>query len=385
VSAIALTGRPQNPELANLTQMVVKTIMASMIRASVAGNGAQSARLPQDPKSLEQALAPMFRGSDPRARSLRQAFGRQTSRTSAAIRGFDFASNKSVLQQQVEKTSTNLSDSLVKSLTQPGSPQQVNAAIAQAFRFRHLAGFPDNGSTAPQPVRQAKELRLLINRVHCVQRVGWEASDWDGIDVIQCGGLGFDSTLDSPPPATSPSTAHFRKVPKFLVDKFPQDGRIQSYNPAKVFCKWDLTASGVWPRAFVGIIAFAEQDSGDEFPKLLQDIWKLLEPQVLKAVQELALAGVGAIAGGILGSALPVWGNIIAIVVGGLIGAFVGNVIDTLSDDILETSDTPVTFMLPSPSDTIGGKVKTDVFTAEYVRPGMPGIYHVDYFWELVY
>jgi hypothetical protein len=215
--------------------------------------------------------------------------------------------------------------------------------------------------------------------------VGWEASDWDGNDVIQCGGLGFDSTLDSPPPATSPSTAHFRKVPEFRVDNFPQDGRIHSYNPAKVFCKWDLTASGEWPRAFVGIITFAEQDSGDEFPELLKEIWKLIEPEVISAVKAAVFAGIGAAAGAVLGSELPVLGNILAAVLGGLIGYFVGAVIDTLSDDILETSDTPVTFMLPSPSDTIDGKVKTNVFTAEYVRPGMPGIYHVDYFWELVY
>ena len=90
--------------------------------------------------------------------------------------------------------------------------------------------------------------------------------------MILCGGLGFDSTLDSPPPPGSASSAHFRKVPRFTVETFPQDNRTHHFNPDKVFCKWDLSAGSEWPRGFIGIMALGEKDSGDEFPALLTDI-----------------------------------------------------------------------------------------------------------------
>jgi hypothetical protein len=71
--------------------------------------------------------------------------------------------------------------------------------------------------------------------LRCIERVGWEATDWDGKDVINCGGLGFDSTLESPPAAGSPSTPHFRKIPPFNAGTFPEDGKINNFNPDKVF------------------------------------------------------------------------------------------------------------------------------------------------------
>ena len=50
--------------------------MASANRASVATRGVPGVALPQDAKSLEHAFAPLFTGTDPRARQLRRAFGR---------------------------------------------------------------------------------------------------------------------------------------------------------------------------------------------------------------------------------------------------------------------------------------------------------------------
>ncbi|GIF45250.1 hypothetical protein [Actinoplanes xinjiangensis] len=52
----------------------------------------------------------------------------------------------------------------------------------------------------------------------------------------------------------------------------------------------------------------------------------------------------------------------------------------------METSDTPVTLVLADPSDTMpGGGDRSETYTAEYVRPGMPGVYNVDYYWQLAF
>ena len=223
--------------------------------------------------------------------------------------------------------------------------------------------------------------------MHCVERVGWEATDWDGKDVILCGGLGFDSTLETPPGPDSPSTPHFRKVPQFTVGSFAADGKTKNFNPDKVFCRWDLTASGDWPRGFIGIMALAEKDSGDEFPQLLEDIWGLLSAAVISAVSALVTAAIGAGVGAAIGTEFaPLVGTAVGAVVGAIVGAVVGAIADTLRDDILETADTPVTLVLPSRSDLMpGGGERSDTYTAEYVRPGMPGVYNVDYYWQLAY
>jgi len=148
-----------------------------------------------------------------------------------------------------------------------------------------------------------------------------------------------------------------------------------------------LSASGDWPRGFVGIIALGEQDSGDEFPQLVDEIWTMLSPAVIAAVSSLVTAAIGAGVGAAIGTEFaPLLGTAVGAAVGAIIGAVIGAIADTLRDDILETSDTPVTLVLPSESDRMpGGGAKSDIYTAEYVRPGMPGIYNVDYYWELVY
>ncbi|GIF45249.1 hypothetical protein [Actinoplanes xinjiangensis] len=295
MTAIAVAGRPQDPSFAALTQKIVQLVLASASRASVVARGVPNARLPQDRKSLEYAFASLFDGTNGRARQLRRAFGRPAGRFTVPP-GIDFGDVRSVIDQAI--TGQALDAARIPPATfsnwQTGrSRQEVAELIARILKFRRLPVL-GGGTGAPPPVRQARELQLKLARVHCVERVGWEATDWDGKDAILCGGLGFDSTLESPPAAGSPSTAHFRKVPQFKAGIFSADGVTHNFSPDKTFCKWDLSSPGEWPRGFIGIIAFAEKDSGDEFPQLIEDIWGLLSPAVIAAVSALVTAAVGA-------------------------------------------------------------------------------------------
>lgn len=108
---------------------------------------------------------------------------------------------------------------------------------------------------------------------------------------------------------------------------------------------------------------------------------------MIAAVSALVTAGIGAGVGAVVGTKFaPLVGTAVGAAVGAIVGAIVGAVAGTLQDDILETADSPVTLVLPSASDVMpGGGDTSDVYTAEYVRPGMPGIYNLDYYWQLVY
>jgi len=198
--AVALEGRPQDPGFANLTQKIVQMVMTSATRASVAESGVQTARLPQDPKSLEYVFSQLFKGSGPRARQLRRAFGRPRARAAGLLPAIDFLDNRSVIEQAMAGSALNAVQIAPASFSgwRPGrSQQEITELITKTLRFRRLPSL--NGAATPQPASpKAKELQLKIARVQCVQRVGWEATDWDGKDVILCGGLGFDSTLASP-------------------------------------------------------------------------------------------------------------------------------------------------------------------------------------------
>ena len=381
MTAVAYAGRSQNPEIIALTHKVVELVMASAARASVVERGTTGARLPQNPKSLEHVFAPMLRGSGTRPRQLREAFARP------AFPGIDFQAPGSVIDQAVANghmKPVELSPATLAAL-QPGlSEDEIAAIVARILRFRRPG--PSGSPTPPAPARVAKELHLKLKRVRCVEQVGWEVTDWDGKDAILYGGLGFDSTLDSPPDASGSSTAHFRKVPRTSAGTFDDDGDVRNFNPDKTFCKWDLSASGPWPRAFVGTIALAEQDSGDEFAELLDSIWNMVKPHVIDLVKLLVAGALAGAAVGASASASALAGALAGAGIGALIGAMVGVISHTLRDDILESADTPVTLTLPSASHKMpGGGDTSDVYTAEYVRRGGTGVYTLDYYWQLVY
>lgn len=386
--AIAVAGRPRDPDFANVTQAVVHAVLASATRASVAGRGVPNVQMPQDPQSLEHTFMAMFSDSNTRARQLRRAFARQSGRLSGSLTGVDFRDSRPVIEQVLGKRAANspiMSRSALEVFRR--SPRtQWSDLVLKNMGFPRLAAVPDDEPEPQSPPREAKQLVLRVKRVHCVQRVGWEATDWDGKDVILCGGLGFDSTLQSPPPAGSPSSAHYRKVPQFTVGTFPVDGGKKEYDPDKTFCTWDLTASGDWPRAFFAVIAVAEQDSGEEFAQLMEEIWQILSPVVLQAVSIAAVALTGFAIGSLVGTEVaPLIGTAVGGAVGAAIGAVVGVVIDSLRDDVLETADTPVSLLLPSRSQTFPGGSASDVYTSEYVRPRASGNYNLSYQWKLTY
>lgn len=127
--AVALAGRPQDPQFANLTQKIVDIVMTSAARASIAERGVQNVRLPENPQALEHAFAPMFRGTGTRPRQLRRAFGRPA----RGFAGVDFGDSKSVVEQAVANAaldSVSISPTALTRRLLGSSPQDMSELIA---------------------------------------------------------------------------------------------------------------------------------------------------------------------------------------------------------------------------------------------------------------
>lgn len=263
MSPLIGSGRAQSAEFSAFTQDAIDIVLASVSRAATVKSGRSRARLPQASKSLESTFVSLFNERPADYRRLQPGLLRPKRLSRRYATQLDFTSSDSVAEQAIEK---KLIQPLVldfAALTDL-KPDELSSHLDRVLRLRKppVVAPPPDAAAAVPAVRRAKELHLMIKSVRCVQQVGWEISDWDGIDQILCGGLGFDSLvdIDTLDPG-APSTVHYRKVPKFVVGTFPRNSSTKNYEPHKSFCKWNLQSPGAWPRFFTAFIEMAEQDS----------------------------------------------------------------------------------------------------------------------------
>ncbi|MCJ8504317.1 hypothetical protein MRU69_05670 [Kocuria flava] len=389
------TSLPLDDDLASFSQSIADVVLASVNRGAAAASGRSTATLPASGSSLERRAAAVLGGAHPPGAMPTRAFRTPPRRLSrSVVTALDFTSPKSVVDQALEKKLVMLPSGITAALSKT-EPDNLAALLG--------AGSPVASTTvgtagAPALSPAPRELRLMIHRITCTQKVGFELTDWDGIDQILCGGLGWNSLVDpdtiGPGTTTSP---HYRKVPQFEIGKFRKDGQAVDLRPDRAFCSWDLRLPGGWPRFFFGDIRLAERDSGQDFAAFLKLLWDQIAPQVIdlvsKIVEDAAKgAAQGASAGSVAGvGGTAASGQVWLLVVGPLAGAALGAAMGALTswfvedtkDDILEAADLPLTEVLMDQTSGFAGRNKTEMRMIEYVRAGSTGRYRIQYYWLL--
>lgn len=132
-------------------------------------------------------------------------------------------------------------------------------------------------------------------------------------------------------------------------------------NAPRRFASFDLTTRGNdWPRAYMAVLAMAENDQDGGFIELLRQIWDTLDEIVIKALTDvildaLASAGIGAATGAAAGALGGPEAAALGAVVGAVVGFAVSLIMDSLEDDVFEpTLLTPV--VLFNPADGFAGR-----------------------------
>ncbi len=225
------------------------------------------------------------------------------------------------------------------------------------------------GATAaaanPAPAPGKTKLRLNIDRVKCVDDVGFEITDFFK-DDIRLGGLGVDSTGQQ------------RNIAGFKVGDFKR-GDSKAFNPNRKFVEFDLTRAGTWPRAFSTTFLMAESDGSGAFLEALRALWAAVGEVVEDLVVAAVIAGAGAI-GIAVGSAGGPVGMIIGAVVGAAIGLIVNFLFASLEDDVFEP--TTVTLLLPQANTLFAGnQSKSGKRSEQLTHPSAQ--YTLKYEWEL--
>lgn len=128
------------------------------------------------------------------------------------------------------------------------------------------------------PQADFDNLRLRIRKVKCVDETDPESG---GDDEISMGGVKIDETGD------------VTTTDAFTVRNDFDDGESKTYDPPKIFAKFNLREGNTWPKMYYVTMVLAERDNGG-LPSYLSDLFKYTKDQVESWVEQFGTAFLGA-------------------------------------------------------------------------------------------
>lgn len=351
MSTTSYQGGSSNPELQAIAQRVLSLAKLSFQRASLALLAPNQSNLPA--QGLERSAYDFMQAYQ---KLNRQAVARLTNTSRSSRAGVSLAeaqlnslnlnlkfNDKLSLLEQAQNLNVmkdlKLSPVSLAGLQWDAAGKRfLNPVDSLANRDKlsqALALGKSHSTTQPTPPAAAKpgrELHLKLLSLKAIRRFGWEITDW-GNDTIYGGGV-----------ATSTS-GQIIDVRPFFIHTFKRDGENFNISPDKTFAKFDLTRGLTFPTAFQATLILCEQDSGEEFVKLLRSLWAEIRDQVTQITVALASAALGlaagAVAGGAAGSVVPVLGTIVGAIVGMAVSMLANWLISSTADDIFLSPNDP--------------------------------------------
>ena len=95
------------------------------------------------------------------------------------------------------------------------------------------------------------------------------------------------------------------KVSDELKDPGFDSGETLTFTPPRLFAEFSLAAAAPrWPRAYILSLSMAEQDFGDSFGAMMNDLWAKVGHEVSVKLAQLAAAGIDVATGSGLGTVL---------------------------------------------------------------------------------
>lgn len=205
----------------------------------------------------------------------------------------------------------------------------------------------------------AKQLKLRIHSVKCVDETGGKYMEKFGNDEIYLGGFSLDA--EGTPV----------KIPTFCVYSDFDDGEVKTYNPPKEFAVFNLENSNNWPKTLGVAFMLFERDSGDMNEALDKAFQKFKEEVSSKKAVAKTDDGVSSFA-------IP-WGTIFTVVIPMIAGYLKDKLSSAISDDAFPLESASI--VLPAANYNWNGNTVSPVTKVEF--RGNDGVYYLFYDWEI--